>query len=314
MSPTNETVERPQPALPADRIECRRDRPRRPARHRWRHTTSTSAMRSPLVRTIAGSLTDRGEMVRNRAEWTVDERSIRDRSLTATAERHGPTPGEYVAEHVDLAYARTGAGAQGRNGPRRPSCSSTDPPTSEPLRRDDPRTVDQRSVRRHDRRADRPRRLRPIDRHRLDRPPRPRSPSRAEEADRNRSRDRAPAQAGRQHQPNTTDPRPVGRPIGRREVGPACRASVPVDEEVERVDRHRNDPRRVGWPRTGRLPPRGRPRTEPSDKAVDQLDDMERLLAEMDGYEPIGDSWRHVLQAPQQPTGRELPGMDLPGF
>ena len=49
-------------------------------------------------------------------------------------------------------------------------------------------------------------------------------------------------------------------------------------------------------------------------KPWDELDDMERLLAEMDGYEPIGDSWRHVSQAPQQPPGRELPGMDLPGF
>ncbi len=53
-------------------------------------------------------------MVRNRATWTVD--SVHpDGSLTATG-RAGTVrlPADYVAEHVDLAYARTGIGAQGR--------------------------------------------------------------------------------------------------------------------------------------------------------------------------------------------------------
>ncbi|MDW3214771.1 MAG: MobF family relaxase [Ilumatobacteraceae bacterium] len=59
-------------------------------------------------------LTDRGEMVRNRAEWTVVA-VHRDRSITVEG-RNGTArlPYEYVTEHVDLAYARTGAGAQGR--------------------------------------------------------------------------------------------------------------------------------------------------------------------------------------------------------
>ena len=59
-------------------------------------------------------LTDRGRMVRNRAEWTVTAIHP-DRSISAEG-RSGRIrlPAEYVAEHVDLAYARTGAGAQGR--------------------------------------------------------------------------------------------------------------------------------------------------------------------------------------------------------
>ncbi len=61
-----------------------------------------------------GLITDRGQMVRNRAEWTV--RAIRQ-DLSITVEGASGTvrlPSEYVAEHVDLAYARTEAGAQGR--------------------------------------------------------------------------------------------------------------------------------------------------------------------------------------------------------
>jgi hypothetical protein len=59
--------------------------------------------------------TDRGEMVRNRAVWTVDHVHP-DGSLTATG-TNGTVrlPASYVAEHVELAYARTVMGAQGRN-------------------------------------------------------------------------------------------------------------------------------------------------------------------------------------------------------
>ncbi len=58
--------------------------------------------------------TDRGDMVRNRATWTVD-RIGSDGSLVATG-RNGSVrlPATYVAEHVELAYATTGMGAQGR--------------------------------------------------------------------------------------------------------------------------------------------------------------------------------------------------------
>ena len=60
-------------------------------------------------------LTDRDDMVRNRAVWTIDA-IHRDGSLTATG-KSGTVhlPAEYVSEHVELAYARTGVGGQGRN-------------------------------------------------------------------------------------------------------------------------------------------------------------------------------------------------------
>ena len=59
--------------------------------------------------------TDRGEMVRNRAVWTVGHIHS-DGSLIA-AGKNGAVrlPAAYIAEHVELAYARTVMGAQGRN-------------------------------------------------------------------------------------------------------------------------------------------------------------------------------------------------------
>lgn len=59
--------------------------------------------------------TDREDMVRNRAIWTVDAIHP-DHSLTATG-KHGSVhlPAPYVSEHVELAYAHTVMAAQGRN-------------------------------------------------------------------------------------------------------------------------------------------------------------------------------------------------------
>jgi len=59
-------------------------------------------------------VTDQGEMVRNRAQWTITAIHP-DHSLTAQG-RHGTVhlPARYVAEHVELAYAATAAAAQGR--------------------------------------------------------------------------------------------------------------------------------------------------------------------------------------------------------
>jgi ATP-dependent exoDNAse (exonuclease V) alpha subunit len=65
-------------------------------------------------------LTDRDDMVRNRAVWTIDA-IHRDGSLTATG-KSGVVllPAEYVNEHVELAYARTGMGGQRSHGPVSP--------------------------------------------------------------------------------------------------------------------------------------------------------------------------------------------------
>jgi conjugative relaxase-like TrwC/TraI family protein len=59
-------------------------------------------------------LTDRGRMVRNRAVWTVTAIHADGSILVEGRSGRVRLPKEYVAEHVDLAYARTGAGAQGR--------------------------------------------------------------------------------------------------------------------------------------------------------------------------------------------------------
>jgi len=59
-------------------------------------------------------LTDRHEMVKNRAMWTVEQIGA-DGSLTVAGTAGTVRlPSSYVSEHVELAYARTGMGAQGR--------------------------------------------------------------------------------------------------------------------------------------------------------------------------------------------------------
>ena len=59
-------------------------------------------------------VTDRGVTVKNRGVWTVDQ-ILPDGSLIATGKSGAVMlPGEYVADHVDLAYARTGMGGQDR--------------------------------------------------------------------------------------------------------------------------------------------------------------------------------------------------------
>ena len=58
--------------------------------------------------------TDRGEMVRNRATWTID--AIHHNGSIAATGTHGTIrlPAAYVRDHVELAYATTATGAQGR--------------------------------------------------------------------------------------------------------------------------------------------------------------------------------------------------------
>jgi hypothetical protein len=59
-------------------------------------------------------VTDRGDMVRNRATWMVA--GVHDDGSLTVAGRCGAVllPATYVRDHVDLAYATTGVGAQGR--------------------------------------------------------------------------------------------------------------------------------------------------------------------------------------------------------
>jgi hypothetical protein len=114
MSPTNEATERLNQRCQRTRIEAGEIDPG--GRHLTVgvyevHTGDEIATRQNDRRLT----TDRGEMVRNRAVWTVDHVHP-DESLTATG-KNGTVrlPAAYVSEHVELAYARTVMGAQGRN-------------------------------------------------------------------------------------------------------------------------------------------------------------------------------------------------------
>ena len=114
MTPTNEAAERLNARCQHTRI-----------RHGELDTSGPSSTTVGVHRIFVGDeiatrrndrrlVTDRGVTVKNRAVWTIDQ--IRpDGSLTATG-KSGTVmlPCEYVAEHVDLAYARTGMGGQGR--------------------------------------------------------------------------------------------------------------------------------------------------------------------------------------------------------
>lgn len=259
-------------------------------------------------------LTDRGQMVRNRAEWTV--RAIH-RDLSVTVEGSSGTvrlPREYVAEHVDLAYARTGAGAQGR-------------------------TVDA-GILFLDRATDVRNLYVPMTRGRstnevfvattgeqtaldvvaqsiatdwIDRP------AIARQAELKKPTDMAveierPRRTGDSFNPTRQIlDRWAGRPSDAKSAPPAAPPYRPTKKWSEL-----NDIEMILAEWDGRGPDDYLPEDDPEPnrptKPWDELDDMERLLAELDGYEPIGDSWRHVSQAPQQPSGRELPGIELPGL
>ena len=114
MSPTNEAVERLNHRCQQTRINAGEIDPT--GRHIAVGAYKVHAGDEIATRQNDRRLTtDRGEMVRNRAVWTVDNIHP-DRSITATG--HNGTirlPAAYVVEHVELAYARTVMGAQGRN-------------------------------------------------------------------------------------------------------------------------------------------------------------------------------------------------------
>jgi conjugative relaxase-like TrwC/TraI family protein len=113
MAPTNETVERLNQRAQHHRIRHSELNPNGP------HTTAGAYKlyagdEIATRRNDRGLVTDRGEMVRNRATWTINTIHA-DGVVTATG-KHGTIqlPAAYVGEHVELAYATTGMGAQGR--------------------------------------------------------------------------------------------------------------------------------------------------------------------------------------------------------
>lgn len=113
MAPTNHAVDQLNRQCQRVRIDDRQLDPTSPSVRAGAHTIYVGdeiATRDNDRRL----LTDRGQMVRNRAEWIVT--AVHPDGSISVEGRSGRVrlPKEYVAEHVDLAYARTGAGAQGR--------------------------------------------------------------------------------------------------------------------------------------------------------------------------------------------------------
>jgi conjugative relaxase-like TrwC/TraI family protein len=113
MAPTNETVERLNQRAQQHRIHHGELNPTGPQ-------TAAGVYKLFVGDEIAtrrndrGLVTDRGEMVRNRATWTITTIHP-DGAITATGKHGGvELPVAYVGEHVELAYATTGMGAQGR--------------------------------------------------------------------------------------------------------------------------------------------------------------------------------------------------------
>jgi conjugative relaxase-like TrwC/TraI family protein len=113
LAPTNELVDRLNQRCQARRL------------HAGELDADGRCVEQPGVRLFVGDeiatrrndrhlVTDQGEMVRNRAQWTITAIHP-DHSLTAQG-RHGTVhlPARYVADHVELAYATTATAAQGR--------------------------------------------------------------------------------------------------------------------------------------------------------------------------------------------------------
>lgn len=311
MSPTNETV--------VDlNLQCQRQR----LRTGELHLDGATALAGRYVLFVGdqvatrkndrGLLTDRGQMVRNRAEWTV--RAIH-RDLSVTVEGASGTvrlPREYVVDHVDLAYARTGAGAQGRTVDA--GILFLDRATDVrnlyvPMTRG--RSTNEVFVATEGEQTALDVIAQSIATDWIDRP--------------------ALARQAELKQANNVSPeieRPMlalrGADTANRSLAAAVhgRAAEHVagrssEDQLHHVDRNPTREILDRWSGRSRKPTAEHERAADGyfpDKPWEEMDEMERIIAEMYHYEPIGDSWRHVSEAPQQSVGRELPGMDLPGL
>lgn len=113
MSPTNDTVGRLNQRAQQHLIRTGRLDPA--GRHATARTYKLYAGDQIATRcNDRGLITDRSEMVRNRATWTINTIHA-DGAVTASGKQGTiELPAAYVAEHVELAYATTGMGAQGR--------------------------------------------------------------------------------------------------------------------------------------------------------------------------------------------------------
>lgn len=261
-------------------------------------------------------LTDRGQMVRNRAEWTV--RAIhQDQSVTVEgASGVVRLPKEFVAEHVDLAYARTGAGAQGRTVDtgilfldRATDVRNLYVPMTRGRSTNEVfvATVGEQSALDVVAQSiatdwiDRPALARQAELKAAtaDSPESRYVEQSLEDYSRNQTRRTLDKWAGRPSDPSL-DPPP--RPPYR----PTKKWSELTYDEMKMAEFAGRKP-------SDYLPEEGGDPNRPT-KLWDEMDETERYLAEMYGYEPVGDRWRTIAEEPRRPLRRELPGIDLPGI
>ena len=263
-----------------------------------------------------GLLTDRGQMVRNRAEWTV--RAIHP-DLSVTVEGASGVVRllkEYVAEHVDLAYARTGAGAQGRTVDS--GILFLEKPTDVrnlyvPMTRG--RSTNEVFVATTGEQTALDVVVQSIATDWIDRPALARQ-AELKQATADSPEKRYVEQSREDYAKNQTrrildtwigrPSDPTMEPPVRPPYRPTQKWSELTYDEVKMAEFAGRGPGDY-------LPEEGGDPNHPT-KPWDEMDETERCLAEMYGYEPVGDRWRTVATEGQGPPRRELPGLDLPGF
>src|SRR6056297_3886609 len=248
-------------------------------------------------------LTDRGRMVRNRAEWTVT--AIHPDGSINVQGRSGRVrlPADYVAEHVDLAYARTGHGAQGRTVDA--AIVYLDGPTDVrnlyvPMTRG--RTTNEVFVATTGEQTSLDIVAQSIATDWIDRPALAR---RAEL----RKVDDIRLEIERSRRTRRGD---VGIPNVDRHAG---QTEPPGYRPTKRWSELRNTERTLAkWAGRGPTDYLPEPEVDPRrpTKPWDEMNDMEQLRAELAGYEPVGDRWRRRPEPPERRLGRESLGLTCP--
>ena len=250
-------------------------------------------------------LTDRGRMVRNRAEWTVT--AIHPDGSISVDGRSGRVrlPREYVAEHVDPAYARTGAGAQGRTVDA--ATLYLDGPTDVrnlyvPMTRG--RSTNEVFVATTGEQTALDVVAQSIATDWIDRPALAR---RAEL----RKVDDIRAEIARSRQSRRRDVDRLEPDLG------IDRAATPKHRPTKRWSELRETERTLArWAGRGQedyLPEIGADPNCPS-KPWEEMSDIERLRANLSGYEPFGDGWHQASQGPRRSISRKPQGIELPGL
>ena len=244
-------------------------------------------------------------MVRNRAEWTVIAIHA-DGSITADG-RSGRVrlPKDYVAEHVDLAYARTGAGAQGRTVDV--AILYLDGPTDVrnlyvPMTRG--RSTNEVFVATIGEQTALDVVAQSIATDWIDRPALAR---RAEL----RKVDDIRLEIERSRRSRGSD---VALPTADRR---ADQTEPPGFRSTKRWSELRDTERTLAkWAGRGPADYLPEPDLDPNlpTKPWGEMNDIEQVRAELSGYEPIGERWRRRPVPPEHRPGGETPGIDLPGL